>query len=147
MLADRASCQSFAPGESVVRQGERGDSLYLVVYGTLEVFQANANNPTRLPGRHVADLETSDAFGEMALCTGESRTASVICKSECVLIEIERKHLLPLFEEQPEILEIMGSIMAARRQQASSIKENRVETRRRALIGRMQRLFITNEEG
>ena len=146
MLADLASCQSFAPGESVVRQGEPGDSLYLVVSGELEVFQANANSPTRLPGRHVADLETSDAFGEMALCTGEARTASVICKSECVLIEIERKHLLPLLEDQPQILEIMGSIMAARQQQLKATKEQRAESRRLALIARMQRLFSLSKQ-
>ena len=141
MLADLASCETFAPGESVVRQGERGDSLYLVVRGTLEVLQTNANNSTTQPSRHVADLETSDSFGEMALCTGEVRSASVICKSECVLIEIERKHLLPLLEEQPEILETMGSIMAARQQQLKVNKEQRAETRRLALIARMQRLF------
>ena len=141
MLADLASCQSFAPGESVVRQGERGDSLYLVVSGTLEVFQAYTGSSTRLPGRYVADLESSDVFGEMAFCTGEARTTSVICKSECVLIEIERKHLLPLLEEQPAILETMGSIMAARRQELKANKEQRAESRRRALIARMQRLF------
>ena len=146
MLADLASCETFAPGESVVRQGERGDSLYLVVRGTLEVFQMNANSSTRHPGRHVADLETSDAFGEMALCTGEARSASVICKSECVLIEIERKHLLPLLEEQPEILETMGSIMAARRQQLKANQQQRAESRRRALIARMQRLFSLSSQ-
>ncbi len=146
MLADWARCETFAPGESVVRQGERGDSLYLVVRGTLEVFQANANSSNSHPGRHVSDLEVSDAFGEMALCTGEARSASVICKSECVLIEIERKHLLPLLDEQPAILETMGSIMAARRQQLKAKKEQRAETRRLALIARMQRLFTRSQE-
>ncbi|KZR86070.1 Small-conductance mechanosensitive channel [Synechococcus sp. MIT S9509] len=146
MLAGLASCQTFAPGESVVRQGERGDSLYLVVHGTLEVFQANTNSSTGHPGRHVADLQTSDAFGEMALCTGEARAATVICKSECVLIEIERKHLLPLLEEQPDILETMGSIMAARRQQLNANQQQRAESRRRALIARMKRLFSPSSQ-
>jgi CRP-like cAMP-binding protein len=77
----------------------------------------------------------------MALCTGEARSASVICKSECVLIEIERKHLLPLLEEQPALLETMGSIMAARREQLKANKQQRAESRRLALIARMQRLF------
>ena len=146
MLADLASCESFAPGESVVRQGERGDSLYLVVRGILEVFQMNTNSATRHPGRHIADLETSDVFGEMALCTGEARSASVICKSECVLIEIERKHLLPLLEEQPEILETMGSIMAARREQLKANQQQHAESRRLALIARMRRLFSLSSQ-
>ena len=146
ILGNRASCQTFAPGESIVRQGERGDSLYLVVSGTLEVFQTNANSPLTVPGRLIANLQPSDAFGEMALCTGEARSASVICKSECVLIEIERKHLLPLLEEKPEILETMGSIMATRREQLKAHKQQRAETRRLALITRMQRLFSLSRQ-
>ena len=141
-LAKAASCQSFAPGETVVLQGERGDSLFIVVSGSLEVFQTGigANSPPP-PGRKVAILETGDIFGEMALCTGEARSASLICNDECVLIEIQRHHLLPLLEERPEILETMGSIMAARRQQLKAIKQSRAESRRLALIARMQRLF------
>ena len=65
----------------------------------------------------------------------------MVCNNECVLIEIERKHLLPLLEEHPEILETMGTIIAARRQELKALKENRAENRRLALIARMQRLF------
>ena len=141
-LAQSATCQSFAPGETVVRQKERGDTLYIVVSGMLEVFQATGSNPSSgLPGQRVASLEAADIFGEMALCTGEARSASVVCKDECVLLEIERKHLLPLLEEHPEILERMGTIIAGRREQLKAIKENRAESRRLALISRMQRLF------
>ena len=142
VLSANASCQSFAPGETVVRQGERGDSLFLVVSGSLDVFQASGTNQAAsLPGQQVASLHSSDIFGEMALCTGEARSASVLCNKECVLIEIERKHLLPLLEEHPEILETMGTIIAARRKELKALKGNRAESRRLALIARMQRLF------
>ena len=43
--------------------------------------------------------------------------------------------------EHPEILERMGTIIAGRREQLKAIKENRAESRRLALISRMQRLF------
>ena len=141
-LAGHGSCQSFAPGETVVRQGDRGDSLFLVVSGSLDVFQASGTHPaSSLPGQQVASLHSSDVFGEMALCTGEKRSASVLCNNECVLIEIERKHLLPLLEEHPEILETMGTIVSARRKELKALKGNRAESRRLALIARMQRLF------
>ena len=109
--------------------------------GSLDVFQASSKNPTAsLPGQQVASLHSSDIFGEMALCTGEARSASVLCNKECVLIKIERKHLLPLLEEHPEILETMGTIIAARRKQLKALRGNRAESRL-ALIARMQRLF------
>ena len=141
-LAEAAHCQSFAPGEAVVQQGERGDSLFIVVSGNLEVFQAETTgHASHGPEQKIASLKTTDIFGEMSLCTGEARSASVICINECVLIEIERRHLLPLINEQPDVLETMGTILASRRQQLTTLEHNRTETRRLALIARMQRLF------
>ena len=117
-LADNADCHSFGPGETIVRQGDQGDSLYLIVSGTLDVFKADRNTPAAaMPGQQVTSLHSTDFFGEMALCTGEARTASVICRGECVLIEIKRKHLVPLLETHPEILETMGSVIASRREE------------------------------
>jgi small-conductance mechanosensitive channel/CRP-like cAMP-binding protein len=140
-LAEQGRCQSYAPGESVVREGERGNSLFIIVSGSLDVLQARGDALHR-----VTTLEPTDIFGEMGLCTGEPRSATVSCREECVLLEIERHHLIPLMEEHPEILETIGTLMASRRRELRTNSQNRAETRRRALIGRMQRLFnITNE--
>ena len=57
------------------------------------------------------------------------------------MLQNRRKHLQPLLEEQPKILETMGSIVAARQQQLDAIKSSKAENRRLALIARMQRLF------
>jgi len=65
----------------------------------------------------------------------------VIYKSECVLIKRERNHLLPLAEEQPQILKTMGSVMTARQDQLKANKEQQAESRRLTLISRMQRFF------
>lgn len=136
-LACQGHCQSFAPGEAVVQKGERGDSLFIVVKGSLEVFQGTGTS-----GSHrLATLVPSDIFGEMALCTGEPRSATVICREECVLLEIERRHLIPLMEDHPQILETIGTLIAARRKELRGLSERRAETRRLALISRMQRLF------
>ena len=83
----------------------------------------------------------ADVFGEMGLCTGEPRSANVICKEECVLLEIQRKNLKPLMEKNPEILETIGTLMTQRRQKLQSMNQERAETRREALIRRMQILF------
>ena len=141
-LAASSICQSFGPGETIVRQGDQGDSLYLVVDGTLDVFKAESDTPaSTLPGKQVSSIHHAEFFGEMALCTGEPRTASVICRSECVLIEIKRKHLLPLLETHPEILQTMGSTIASRNKELNAVKENRDDSPQRALIARMQKLF------
>ena len=95
---------------------------------------------------HISTLKHSDVFGEMGLCAGEPRSANVICNEECVLIETQRMHLIPLMEESPQILETMGALMAQRRQRLHATNQERAETRRQALISRMQRLFIRSGE-
>lgn len=140
-LAEQGRCESYAPGESVVREGERGDSLFIVVSGSLDVLQARGGVL-----HCVSTIGPTDIFGEMALCTGEPRSATVSCREECVLLEIERHHVIPLMEEHPEILETIGTLMASRRRELHANSQQRAETRRRALIGRMQRLFnIAND--
>ena len=139
-LSDMATCISFAPGESVVRQGERGESLFIVVNGKLEVLREDSNHSMA----HITYLEDADIFGEMALCTGEARTATIIAIQECILLEIQRQHLMPLMKKNPQIIETIGSLVAARRQQLKEISGSRAETRRQALIARMRKLFKFN---
>jgi CRP-like cAMP-binding protein len=112
------------------------------VSGSLEVVRSTS--PEGLI--HISTLSHSDVFGEMGLCTGEPRSANVICKEECVLLEIQRKHLIPLMEESPEILETIGTLMAQRRQRLQAMNQERDETRRQALIRRMQKLFASSGE-
>ena len=136
-LAQQACCHSYGLGETVVLQGELGTSLYIVVSGSLDVVRSTSREGLV----HISTLMGSDVFGEMGLCTGEPRSANVICKEECVLLEIQRKHLIPLMEESPQILETIGNLMAQRRQRLHAMNPDRAETRRQALISRMQRLF------
>ncbi len=133
-LAKQACCHSYGLGETVILQGELGSSLDIV-------------RRTQQEGLvQISTLKRSDVFGEMSLCTGEPRSASLICKEECVLLEIQRRHLIPLMEESPQILETMGTLMAERRQRLRTLNQERAETRRQALISRMQRLFTRSGE-
>jgi CRP-like cAMP-binding protein len=86
----------------VARQGERGESLYLVGLGELRVFR------TEIGGDHtVARLCESSLFGEMALATGQPRSASVAVVGEADVLEISRNALARMAEELPVIKEVL----------------------------------------
>ena len=73
-LANAARSQCFAPGETVVCQGDHGDSLYVIASGNLDVFKTSGSKSAlSWPGQQVASLHKTSIFGEMALCTGENR--------------------------------------------------------------------------
>ncbi|HSK64830.1 MAG TPA: mechanosensitive ion channel family protein, partial [Pyrinomonadaceae bacterium] len=73
MLAQAAVKHVFAPGEMVIRAGDPGSSMFVVHNGRVRV-QVNDNGRART----VATLNEGDFFGEMALFTGEPRTANVV---------------------------------------------------------------------
>src|SRR6266568_7750222 len=64
--------QYFGPGETVFNEGDLGDSVYMIQQGECEVFKLKQ-------GRHqrVAALKSGEYFGEMALLSHKSRSATV----------------------------------------------------------------------
>jgi CRP-like cAMP-binding protein len=76
----------LASGEVLFRAGDRGDALYIVAKGKVEVSEDGAT------GAHtLAELEPGQTFGEMALITGGPRTATVRAKEASELLRIDRK--------------------------------------------------------
>ncbi|MCA1631237.1 MAG: cyclic nucleotide-binding domain-containing protein, partial [Acidobacteria bacterium] len=65
--------------------------------------------------RTVAALDEGDFFGEMALFTGEPRTANVIATGETEVLEIGHQALKGLFESNPDLVESLSHIIEERR--------------------------------
>jgi CRP-like cAMP-binding protein len=82
-------------GEEVVREGERGRSLYVVVDGSLEVARA---------GAAIARLGKGDIFGELALLASEPRAATVRALGDCLLLELDQDVFFDLLEADVEAL-------------------------------------------
>src|SRR5437588_12137070 len=71
-LAKATAGHVFAPGETLIRAGDEGSSMFVVHNGRVAVQVADHGGP-----RTVAELTEGNFFGEMALFTGEPRTANV----------------------------------------------------------------------
>jgi CRP-like cAMP-binding protein len=81
-------------GETIVREGDFDDSMFLVVTGEVNVIRA---------GLHVATTGPGDFFGEMAVLDGETRSADVVAHTAVHLLRLERADLFRLMDEQPSI--------------------------------------------
>ncbi len=89
-------------GQMVVRQGDPGDSLYLVAAGELRVF---VNTPDG--EKNVARLFENTLFGEMALITGQTRTASVAAVGEADVIGVSKSALALVTAKVPMLREVL----------------------------------------
>jgi len=89
MLAELTQQKRFSTGEVVFEQGEVGDSLYLLVEGTVEVLQKKPDGTEQL----ITELQAPEFFGEMSLIDKEYRSATIRAKTDAVLLCLTSENL------------------------------------------------------
>ena len=109
-LSGSVALQQFKSGAVVVREGEPGVSLFVVVSGLLDVFKQMENGEARKVGL----LAPGQVFGEWSLLTGATRSATVTAAADTGLIEIDKTRLEPVLVRYPEILAELSRIEAER---------------------------------
>ena len=109
-LAGGAVRHVFAQGELVIRAGDQGASMFVVHNGRVQVQISDGGKQ-----RPVAVLSEGAFFGEMALFTGEPRTANVVALEETEVLEIGHDAMKHLFETNPDLAESISWTIAERR--------------------------------
>jgi small-conductance mechanosensitive channel len=137
-LASASMRHIFAPGESVIRAGDEGSSMFVVHNGRVCVQISDNGRP-----RTVAVLKDGDFFGEMALFTGEPRTAHVVAMEETEVLEIGHEAMKHLFDTNPDLVESLSHIIAERRIGLTAKQEdaNRHAEESAGLINSIKRFF------
>lgn len=82
LLGTSEKC-TFVPGAYIVKEGNVGTHMYIILAGEARVLKSGRDGEVEL-----ARLGPADSFGEMALADNEARSASVIADSDCVLVRI-----------------------------------------------------------
>lgn len=88
--------KDYGDGETIVRQGEVGDCMYVVQTGQVEVVQDTDSGEQRL-----AVLEIGDFFGEMAVFEREVRSATVRALGGARVLKVDKRTLLRRIKEDP----------------------------------------------
>ncbi len=116
--------RTVLPKETIVRQGERGRSLFLISRGVVAVLITSVRGN---PGHRVASLHAGDFFGEMALFSDEPRRATVQAVTGCQLYELTKMDVDAICESHPTIKAALVSAYESR-----SSETTRAATRRSA---------------
>jgi flavin-dependent dehydrogenase len=86
----------YKSGETIVRQGEKGDCMYVIVSGRAEVIQERDGKEIRL-----GVMTEGDVFGEMALFNQEVRSATVRALGEVRALTVDKEVFLRRVHEDP----------------------------------------------
>ncbi len=90
-------------GEPIITEGERGNSMFILVQGTVRVVHTPENGPPRT----LAELGEGSFFGEMGLISDAPRVASVVAIRDCTLLEVTREMLAQLGERFPVLEQVV----------------------------------------
>jgi ATP-binding cassette subfamily B protein len=110
-LADRFTPVYICTGQDVIKEGERGDRLYLIARGQVEVLVPSQSGHDL----RIATLQDGDHFGEMALLSDEVRNASVRTLTDSLFLTLPKAEFLALLDTLPAVC---AAVTAAATQRA-----------------------------
>ena len=108
-LARETDEQVFEPGQHIVEEGQRGETLYVVLSGEAKVVRGR---------RTVARMYPGDVFGELSALDGGPRTASITAVTRVEVLRLFRHTLMGMLEREPELsFKLLNVIVRRFRQQ------------------------------
>ena len=110
-LAEVMKEKTFPAGELILKEGESGDEMFLLLSGSVDVLKTTTYGDSYI----AASLEASYhcTFGEMALIDSGKRSATVRAKEECRTLSLSAEAFRNFCREDPQTgLELMMSISA-----------------------------------
>ncbi|MGD2127149.1 MAG: cyclic nucleotide-binding domain-containing protein [Desulfobacteraceae bacterium] len=99
----------FQKNDIIMQEGDEGDTMYMVLTGEVGVSKTLTmkfgDDDYRRTEKVLTHLRAQDRviFGEMALICQDNRSASILAKSDCVLLEIKRDDFMRLTENKAEL--------------------------------------------
>lgn len=108
LLARTEKC-TFDPGSVIIREGNVGQHMYVILDGDAVVSKKGASGEVEL-----ARLYAADSFGEMALADQETRSATVTALSSCVLIRLSEHALASRPEVAMKVYRNLARLLSER---------------------------------
>ncbi|MBI5959997.1 MAG: cyclic nucleotide-binding domain-containing protein, partial [Chloroflexi bacterium] len=107
----------FKRGEIVLRQGDPGDGLYIVTSGRLEIVTAQPDGTWH----KIDDVGRDEIVGEMALISGDPRSATVIAARDTEVIRLSRDAFDRLTLKYPQfMMRVVRSVITRLGQQSAA---------------------------
>jgi CRP-like cAMP-binding protein len=129
-LARRFSGHDVAPGTVIIREGDPGRGLYVVLAGEVEVVKGEEPFETTL-----ATLRTGDVFGEIALVRGTPATATVRAARPSTVLFLAREYFERLIAALPEMRDFFETLTEERLRDAEVVNDDiLIEDDERVLI-------------
>ena len=134
-----AECQTrvFRAKSILLSQGDFGSSMFGILDGVVRVIFVDPHERENA----VATLSAGQVVGEMALLTGERRTATVTARTEVVALEITKPAVERMFAKAPDLVESFAATLAIRRNMLDQIAAEHSGLLRETFVRQIRKVF------
>jgi CRP-like cAMP-binding protein len=122
LLMERFRARPVTEGETVIREGDPSDGLYVVLEGAVDVVKGGGSQ-----AQVVGHLREGDLFGEMSCLRKAPASASIVVKRSGTLLRLPRKEFDDLVVSYPQILEYVSSLSEERAENLDAIQSGHAE--------------------
>ena len=106
-LAMRGVVRSYAKKSILINEGDQGDSIFVLLKGSVKVFSMDTSGREIVYGK----IQAGDYFGEMSL-DGGPRSASVMTLDTCTCAVLTRRHLSEHLADEPQFaLDLVAQVI------------------------------------
>ena len=102
--------QDFEKGSTIVKQGDKGDSFYIIRAGNVGVYLERDGKPSI----RIANLGPREGFGEMSLLTEQPRSATVVATKDVVTWRLSKASLDTLLSESLSLALYFNRLLSER---------------------------------
>ena len=106
-------------GDVLIKQGDPGDSMYILIRGRLQAW-VNIEEGVRIV---VGEITPGESVGEMAMFTGETRTADVVAIRDTALVKFDKAGFDRLMVKYPNVIRQITNIIIDRLRRAQFAKK------------------------
>ncbi|UCE43344.1 MAG: mechanosensitive ion channel [Candidatus Aminicenantes bacterium] len=138
----------YAPGEQIFKQGEGGESCFILASGRIKGEIAYEEKGKRYKSEF--SVEPGGIFGEMSLFTGMPRTATGIVDVESELLEINTAGFSRLLESNPELADVIADLVSKRNKKNQEFLEKikelsaqdiEISTNKHSILNRLKKFI------
>jgi CRP-like cAMP-binding protein len=108
----------YEPQQKIFKEGDYGDSLFVIISGKIDIIQNEHS---------ITQLEKGNCIGEMALLDQEPRSADAITLEDSILLKIDQEGFYELMASNPEIMKQIVKMLTRR---VREMNEKLIEARK-----------------
>ncbi len=117
-ITKRLRKEDFYSGEVIVRQGDTGDSLYIITSGLVKVTKREKDGTSQ----ELARLQAGDYFGEMSLLGGQPRSADITAIGETSTVVLFKEDMDAILRDYPSIAVHFSKVLSKRLRDTSQLQ-------------------------